>query len=281
MLKPGIPFPSAAIFLAAWLAMPASLAASLPLWEAGAGVAVLRLPDYRGSDVSNLHVLPIPYLVYRGEFLKADRDGLRGLLFDSERLEVNVSLNGTLPTLSGDNPARRGMAELKPTVELGPTLDVHVWRSTDQRTRLDFRAPVRTGITVESGPKQIGWLFSPNLSLDMRDPAGMRGWDLGLHAGPIFSDREYNAYFYSVSPAEATAERPAYAASGGYSGSQVTLTLTKRFPRYWVGGFARYDTLAGAVFEDSPLVERRHAFFAGIAMSWVFGESSRRVEAEE
>jgi outer membrane protein len=281
MLKPTIQTSAAAIYLAGLLAVPTCHAESRPLWEIGAGVATLSLPDYRGSDVVNIHLLPIPYLIYRGDILKADRNGLRGLLFDSERLEVNISLNGTLPTISGDNPARSGMDELKPTVELGPTADVHLWHSSDQEIRLDFRAPVRTGITVESDPKQIGWLFSPNLSLDVRDPAGLSGWNLGLQAGPYFNDREYNAYYYSVSPSEATAERPAYTASGGYSGSQASLSLTRRYPRYWVGGFMRYDALAGAVIDDSPLVERRRAFSAGIAMSWVFGESSRRVDAKE
>jgi outer membrane scaffolding protein for murein synthesis (MipA/OmpV family) len=58
-------------------------------------------------------------------------------------------------------------------------------------------------------------------------------------------------------------------------------TLTKRFPRYWVGGYVRYDALSGAVYEDSPLIETQHAVAAGVAMSWVFGESSRRVEVGE
>jgi outer membrane scaffolding protein for murein synthesis (MipA/OmpV family) len=273
--------PAATLSLAGLLAQPVAHAASRPLWEIGAGLSVLSLPDYRGSSVTSVHVLPVPYLVYRGEYLKADQGGLRGLLFDSEWLELNLSLNGTLPTNSGDNPARQGMDELKPTGELGPTADFHLWRSADRKTKLDFRLPVRTSITVESEPKQIGWLFSPNLILDVRDPTGLAGWNLSLQAGPYFNDSEYNAYFYSVSAAEATADRPAYAASGGYSGSQAMFILTKRFPRYWVGGFIRYDLLTGAVIEDSPLVERNHALSAGIAASWVFGKSSRRVEVDE
>ena len=48
-----------------------------PLWELGVGVAGLRLPDYRGSDQSRGYVLPLPYIVYRGTWLKADRDGAR------------------------------------------------------------------------------------------------------------------------------------------------------------------------------------------------------------
>jgi outer membrane scaffolding protein for murein synthesis (MipA/OmpV family) len=282
MLRTIARLPAAALTFAGLLALPVCHAAETrPLWEIGAGLSVLSMPDYRGSDVTNVHVLPVPYLVYRGEFLKADQGGLRGLLFDSERLEVNISLNGTLPAFDDDNLARQGMDELQPTAELGPTADFHLWRSADRRMRLDLRLPVRTAITVESDPRQIGWLFSPNLILELRDPARLPGWNFSLQGGPYFNDREYNAYFYSVRPNEATATRPAYDAAGGYSGSQLMVTLTKRFPRYWVGGYVRYDNLSGAVYEDSPLVETQHAVAAGVAVSWIFGESSRRVEVSE
>lgn len=263
------------------LAFVSPAQATRPLWELGAGLTVLSLPDYRGSDVRNVHVLPIPYLAYRGEFIRADEDGLRGLLYDSERLELNVSVNGTLPSLTEDNPARVGMEELSPTVEIGPTADFHLWWSVDRRTRLDLRLPLRTAITVESDPQQIGWLFAPNLILEMKDVAGHAGWDASVQAGPYFNDREYNAYFYGVRPHEATATRPAYDASGGYSGAQLMLTLSKRFPRFWVGAFVRYDSLDGAVYTDSPLVETRHAVSAGVGASWIFARSSRRVGEDE
>jgi outer membrane protein len=268
-----------ALALAGLLALPLSYGEQLPLWEAGAGVAGLSLPNYRGSNVMQTYVLPIPYFIYRGEFLKADRNGVRTTIFGNDRVEVNLSLNGTLPVRSKDDPARSGMADLRPTVELGPTLNVNLWKSDSRKMKLDFRAPVRTAITVESSPKQIGWLFSPNLNLDIKDPAGFSGWNLGLLAGPYFQNSKYNSYFYSVTAADATATRPAYAAPGGYSGSQFTMAVSKRFPRYWVGGFLRYDTLAGAVFKDSPLVKKNNTVSAGIALSWVFGESSTRVEA--
>src|SRR5690349_10767885 len=108
------------------LASPAD-AESLPLWEAGAGVAAVTLPDYRGADSSSTYILPMPYFVYRGEFLKADRNGVRSMLFNTERIELNLSLNATLPVRSKNNAARRGMTDLRPTVELGPTLAFHLW----------------------------------------------------------------------------------------------------------------------------------------------------------
>jgi outer membrane protein len=262
-------------------ASPSSRAESLPLWEAGIGVAGITLPNYRGSDRTSSYILPAPYFVYRGDFLKADRNGVRTRLFDSDRVDINLSLNATLPVQSKDNEARRGMPNLRPTVELGPTASINLWNSADRKIKLDFRAPLRTAITVESSPKQIGWLFAPNLNIDVRDPAGFSGWNLGMLAGPLFSSREYNAYFYSVNPSEALPGRPAYAARGGYSGSQLTMALSKRFPRYWVGGFLRYDTLAGAAFDDSPLVGKRSAVSAGLAVAWVFGQSARMIDASE
>ena len=101
--------------LYAFLLVPATaLAEALPLWEAGAGFGVLSFPDYRGSDQSRTRPIPVPYLIYRGEIFKADRDGVRGKLFDSERLELNVSAGASFPVSSSDNEARRGMADLKP-----------------------------------------------------------------------------------------------------------------------------------------------------------------------
>lgn len=275
------PLSQIACLLAALLIVPAAHAEQRPLWEVGAGLAVLDLPNYRGSDLRQTYALPMPYVIYRGKLLRADGSGLRGLLIDSERLEVNISLNGSLPVNSDDDPLRQGMDDLDPAVEIGPTVNYRLWRSDDARIRLYARAPVRTAITVASRPEQIGWLFSPNLLLEVRDPVGRAGWNFSVQAGPYFNSRDYNAYFYGVKPTEAIAGRPAYEARGGYSGSQLMFTLSKRYPRYWIGGFLRYDTLAGAVIDDSPLVQRTDAVSAGLALSWMFKESQRRVEADE
>ena len=43
----------------------------------------------------------------------------------------------------------------------------------------------------------------------------------------------------------------------------------------------RYDNLSGAVYEDSPLIETKHAVAAGIAVSRVLRVSKRRVEVSE
>jgi outer membrane scaffolding protein for murein synthesis (MipA/OmpV family) len=256
-------------------------AKELPLWEVGIGAAGVTLPDYRGSDEQSTYLLPAPYFVYRGEYLKADRNGLRTNLFGNDRIEVNLSANATLPVRSRNNYARRGMPDLKPTVEIGGNVSLTMWKAAGDRAKLDLRLPVRTAITIESSPEQVGWLFAPNINLDVDSPPGLPGWQLGMLAGPLINSRRYNEFFYTVTPAQALPDRPAYKARGGYSGSQFTMALSRRFDRYWVGGFLRYDTLRGAAFEDSPLVRKKNVLYGGVAFTWIFGTSTTLVEASE
>ncbi len=256
----------------------AALAEPMPLWEAGAGVGVLVLPDYRGSDESRAYVLPYPYLIYRGDFLKADREGVRAEFLDSDRFRFEVAVSASQPVRSSDNQARRGMPDLKGSFELGPSLAINLLRSADRSARLDLRVPVSTGVTLGGGFQGLGWQSAPRLNLDVNDPLGFGGWNLGLAAGPIFQSRKRDAYFYDVSSDYARAGRPAYRSSGGYAGSQVLGALSKRFERVWVGAYARADSLKGASFDDSPLVRRRSVFSAGFGVAYVFGQSSQTVD---
>ncbi|HKW83330.1 MAG TPA: MipA/OmpV family protein [Burkholderiaceae bacterium] len=244
-----------------------------PLWELGLGVAGLRLPDYRGSDQYRAYALPLPYVVYRGKWLKADREGARALLVDVDRVKVDVSVAASVPTRSRDNVAREGMPDLPATGEIGPNVNVTLLRTSG--AKLDLRLPLRGAITFQSSPKLVGATFSPNLALDFTEVAG--GWNVGLLGGPLYGNRKYHEHFYGVDPIYATASRPAYRASGGYAGWQALAATSRRFGNTWVGGFVRYDSLAGAVFEDSPLVRSKHAVTAGIGVSWVFARSSELV----
>jgi outer membrane protein len=258
--------------------LPAAAAKEEPLWEAGLGIAAFDFPDYRGSKESRGYVLPAPYFVYRGDFLRADRGGVRGSFVKNENVDVNLSLGAALPVRG--NPAREGMPDLKPSVEAGPSLELTVWRSPSREAKLDLRLPVRMAFSVESHPRFIGGQVYPHANVDIHSPAGFTGWNLGLQAGPVFTDRRYNQYFYSVPAEFATPERPAYQAGGGYGGMQFLAAISKRFAKYWIGGFARYDSLRGATFEDSPLVTSRHYAAAGIAISWILGESRERVPVD-
>jgi outer membrane protein len=251
-----------------------------PLWEIGAGATVLSLPDYRGADQSRGYVYPFPYVIYRGDRFKADREGIRGMLFDSDRVKLDISAFGTPPIKS--NPARAGMPDLDPTLELGPSVNITLARHRVRDYKLDLRLPVRAVLATDfSDLDYAGIVAYPNLTLDLHPVFLGDRWNVGLQVGSLFGTSRYHAYFYGVPVQFATPTRPPYTASGGYSGAVFLASLSRRFRSLWVGGFVRYDNLNGVAFDDSPLFKRDYSVMAGLAAAWIFYESAQRVEADE
>jgi len=250
-----------------------------PLWEYGLGIGAITFQDYPGSDTSRVYPIPTVYFVYNGTFLKADRNGVRGLLLNQDWVELNVSGGVSAPVRN--DTAREGMPELRPTIQLGPSVDFHLVHSNAGRVKLDLNLPVRAAFTIAGSPQDIGWVFEPRLILRFKDTFGMRGWDVDLGSGPMYADRRYHDYFYSVAPQYATATRPAYAAPGGYSGTQFGITLAKRFPKFWFEAYLHYEALRGAVFAASPLVQRDYDWSAGVGFAWLLGKSTRLVEVSD
>lgn len=259
----------------------AAMAEEKPLWEVGLGIFSVRLPAYRGAIESSTDVLPIPYIVYRGEYVKADKDGVRGVLFDSDLLEINLSMAASPPVSSHKVKVRKDMPDLKSSVELGPSIDVKLWQSSENDARLKLFIPMRAAYTLESNPQFIGWQFTPRINLDINNPLGLKGWTLGTVAGPIYGSGLQHAYFYGVTPQYSSPDRPAYEAKAGYGGIQLVSALWKRFPSFWVGGFVRYDNVRGAVFENSPLISQKSGISGGIAISWILGQSSQMVTVDQ
>jgi MipA family protein len=250
-------------------------AEDLPLWELGIGAVPSTYPAYRGSRDQKFFLLPLPYIVYRGDILKIDRKGMRAQLFESDRLELNISVNGAVPARSNSGSAREGMPNLHGVLEIGPALDIVVAKPAPKET-LKIRLPVRSVISTNLRSVGFeGWVFNPQLELDYE--GGRTGWSGSLSVGPEFATRKYHAYYYEVAPEFATATRPAYHASAGYSGAMAIATFSRHFAHFWVGGFMRYDYLGGAAFEDSPLVETNHSLMGGIAAAWIFATSEKTV----
>jgi outer membrane scaffolding protein for murein synthesis (MipA/OmpV family) len=172
------------------------------------------------------------------------------------------------------------MPDLDPTLEIGPLVKVRLGESADRRRELSLQLPVRAAFTLQN-PEFIGWVFNPVIDLYQRNVGPGGQWRVGMQAGPVFNDKRYNQYYYQVDSQFATATRPEYSASGGYGGTQFTLTANRRFGPWWVGAFARAYALGGATFESSPLVQSRSALYAGIGFAYVFAESKTLVESDD
>ena len=102
------------------------------------------------------------------------------MLFDTERVDFDVSVAATAPTNSSENDARQGMPNLAPTFEFGPNLNFTLARGPQVEA-----AVARSGARGDDAgvdPKMVGWLASPNLNLDTK----INGWNAALLRGPVF-----------------------------------------------------------------------------------------------
>lgn len=242
-------------------------------WTYGAGLAALTLDDYRGSHNRSSYLLPFPYLRLESRRLAIDEDGIHGRLATLPNARLEISLAAGTPVAADKNPLRQGMPDLDPSFEIGPALEFTFARTPDGKRDVVLNLPLRAVFTVSDfNIQHQGWISSPYLEYRRRF-ASPRPWHLGIAAGPVYADRRYHSYFYSVAPQYVLADRPVYQATSGYSGYRLTLTLTKRIGRYWLGAFVRRDVLSGAMFTDSPLVDSSRYLAAGIALAWIIGES--------
>jgi MipA family protein len=94
--------------------------AAPPLWEIGAFALGVSQQAYPGSDTQLKRALALPFVVYRGHWLRADRDTLGVRAVKTSRLELDVGLAGSFGGGDEEIEARRGMRELGTLVELGP-----------------------------------------------------------------------------------------------------------------------------------------------------------------
>jgi len=271
------------IILVSCLSLPQiNHAFHLPLWEIGAGVGVLNAPQYRGSETVVDLVLPFPYVIYRGDTLRIDREeGIRGKLFQSDDIILDLSLAGSIPVSDTDKGARKGMPDLDPLIEAGAEVTINLWRSADRGRGFQFVVPYRFVYSVGDPILDYqGWTLSPYLNYKINQRGSHAFTRYNFSFGPIYADSQYHDYFYEVRPEFATPERQVYEAEGGYSGSRITISVSRNTKKYLLGAFARYDNLDQAVFDDSPLVETNEYFAVGFVFGWIFGASEKTVSHE-
>ncbi len=255
-------------------------AAELPLWEIGVGGGVIQIPDYRGSSATGIYPYPFILPVYRGRSLQADEEGIKGILSETDRLRLDVSVYGNVP-VRGDNEARAGMDALDPTLEIGPMLRYKAWKSSNQRQSAIVDLPLRFALSVGDGLDAVGYAVTPRVSYRSQVNAFGRPWRWSFSGEALWGSSGLHRYFYQVDPADATSWRPAYQAEAGFGGTRFRASLNRRDPDRLVSFYAVYDNVRGAVFEDSPLVERRDGWTLGFVVTWLLFRSDDLVKVRQ
>lgn len=247
-----------------------------PLWEAGIAAVAGTVPDYPAAGHSSIRVLPLPYFVYRGAYLRADQEGARARTQLRSNVELEVSFGGSLASHTGGSGPREGMPNLDYLAEVGPNLKV-ILAHPSESTILRLDLPVRAVISAGDHWGYRGVLTAPSIGVYDRSLLGST-WEVSAAIGPVFTTSQYQKYFYQVDPQYARPGRPAYEASGGYLGTRLNIGINHSITRnVRIFGYCRIENQAGSSSEDSPLFRTQWSYTAFIGASWSFLESKRSV----
>lgn len=252
------------------------------LWEFRLAAFGRYAPVYPGADDTDVSLLPIPFPVYRGSFLRFGESldqVARGEITETKRLRIGIDLDFTFGEDSEDVALRRGMPDLDFLLELGPELEIRLTDRTPVEGEFFLALQLRAGISLDGlDPSSRGFLFNPQFEY-RRD--GVFGGDylLSLRVKPTWASEDYMDYYYEVDPAFATGQRPAFDAREGFLGTKFTAALTREInDKLTLGISASYYRHDNAANDTSPLFERDSGTSVQAALVWKLAESERRAK---
>lgn len=255
-------------------------AETAPLWELRVAATAARLPHYIGSNEYKNYFFPLPYLIYRGEFIQADRDNMRTIFFKNGHLETDLSIWGN-PPVPGDNRARTGMDELDALVEIGPAVRYY-FQDNGRSDALYLKGAVRTAFSVgwNSGPDVHYQGLHGSMHLVLKNSSLFRDQKMRFHlsSGLHFANSKFNSYFYEVGTEDVIPGRNSYGTNGGYSGFSLAGSITKQlYSGLSIGCYGRWDNINGATYEDSPLVDTDNNYSIGAMLIFTLTKSKTLV----
>lgn len=262
-----------AALLSTSLTSGAESPAGQPLWEIGAVALGVSQQAYPGSDQNVGRALALPYFIYRGQVLRADRGSLGVRALKNPTFEVDVGFSGAFGANSDRIAARQGMPNLGTLIEFGPRLK---WNLGPAPGGGAWRAelPLRAVFDLNDDAAHRGLSFEPKLIYE-RQAKG--GWRYNASVGALVADQSLAATFYQVSSAHATLARPAYSAQSGLVSWRVATSFSRSLSPDWrLFGFARLDTVAGSANARSPLVRQTTGATVGMGVSYTWMRSSER-----
>ncbi|MBC7664539.1 MAG: MipA/OmpV family protein [Caulobacter sp.] len=248
-------------------------AADLPLWELGAVGFGVSQQAYPGASEQVRRALVLPFAIYRGKYLRADRDTVGVRVVNQERFELDVGFAGAFGSRASETEARRGMPELGTLIEFGPRLKWNLGAApADGRLRAEVA--LRGVFDLSDSLRYKGLSLEPRMVYERR---GDGGWRYGANVGPLLGNARLADTFYGVAPAYALPDRRAYVAQSGLIAWRLGVSATRELtPDLRLFLFARVDSVAGAANRDSPLVRQKNGGSVGVGLSYTFARSSQR-----
>lgn len=243
-----------------------------PLWEIGIGAVAASQPAYPGAATNTNRVVALPFFIYRGEVVRAEQGNVGLRAIKTPRYELDIGFSASLGSSANDVPERIGMPDIGTLVEFGPRLKINLGDISQGRSGVRLDLPLRGVFDLSNSFANRGVSFEPQLSFDVPLPGGWRG---GVGLSALFGTQKLNETFYTVTAAEALANRPAYTAQAGLLSTRASFGASKKLtPDLRVLGFIRLDSTAGSANSSSSLITRNSGASIGVGLAYTFGRSS-------
>lgn len=290
-MRSGLWCPSfAAITICSLIAVPDAAADTIadaasegdkPLWEVSLAGFSRYGPAYPASDDYQTNIVPLPFPIYRGRFLRVGEDADKPVttrIFKRDRIKLDLDFGLNLPVDSDEIMVRTGMPDLDLLLEVGPELEFQFVENFAGDLFLGLQT--RGAISFDGlDPTWRGAVFSTELKYEL--PIWNSESKILVRLTPEIASSKYMDYFYGVSSDFETPERPAYKARSGYLGTRLSLSLQHEINKnFEIRTGVRAGFYQGAKNEDSPLFTADNTGGVYFAFLWKFWESKRRASAE-
>ena len=228
--------------------------------SAGLGYVLKAEPSAYKDATTRLEIHPL--FLYEGErvFLHSSRVGVK--LFDGPEQRLDVFLDKRLEGFPFKSPpaSLSGMAIRNSSTDAGLSYRYKQPWGTLQAELLHGVSNSQSGTEARLGysteTKSGRWTLRPSVTLAWRNA-------------------QLNDYYYGVTPGEATATRPAYAAGAGINASAGLYASYQLSPNWRLLGGASATLLSGQI-TDSPVVGKRFLPSVYVGAAYDFGAPKPR-----
>jgi len=257
--------------------------AAEPLWEVRLAGFSRYGAAYPASEDSQVNVVPLPFPIYRGVFLRVGDDAekpVRTRLFRRDRIKLDLDFGLNFPVDSDDVDARFGMPDLDLLLEVGPELELQ-FAGNPMGGELFIAGQLRAAASLDGlDPTWRGTVLSAELK--HKRPVFGPHTELMTRVTPEWASNDYMDFFYGVAPEFRAQNRTDYRARSGYLGTKLSFVVKHDFtPTFEIRTGIKFGFYQGARNRDSPLFTKETTSGAYVAFLWKFWESSRRASTAD
>lgn len=151
-------------------------------WDLGADATAIHLPVYPGSSENASYLIPFAYVYIKTRYIEVD-EGVRGFIYQSPWLRLNVSADFGVPVDNDEASLRDGMPDLNTVLQLGPMLEIVLDGGRDQpfESRIELPARIAAATDIDN-TENLGWVFELRYSFEKMRPR-KNGWAYLVSAG--------------------------------------------------------------------------------------------------